>query len=434
MPQTNIPAAIEGFGEALLQRRQRLAQEQLKQQYATDLQETLANPSAQAFANLSTKYPQQREAFKQSWDMLNDDQKQTEFLVGVQAFNAINSGNVDVAKTLLDQRIEAMKNAGQNTRNLDAMRLTLDSDPKTVQAELGFVLSAVDPERWEKIAVAGSAIPKQQALTEEAIAKAKKAGIDAKFAEAEIVSRLNLNKAQIENYASQQEIARENLKIAKLNADLQREQNALKRQELQQKINEATQARDDKVNQKQSEANNVLATFDNALNSIDGLLGNWGKDREGKIDVTKPSMTVRGVTGPIQSRLPTVTQAGADFEENLASLESQAFLSQVDKMRGLGALTEREGGRLVNALGSLSLRQSPEQLGRNLLEIQRLMMKARTEVERKYGVTLPPDRPKGPGGAEVPPPQVPSAMGQAVNQVAPGMPSGFRVLGRETPR
>ena len=54
------------------------------------------------------------------------------------------------------------------------------------------------------------------------------------------------------------------------------------------------------------------------------------------------------------------------------------------------------------------------------------MLKGRTEVERKYGVSLPPDRPAGPGGAEVPPPQVPSAIGQATNAA---MPSGFRVLG-----
>jgi hypothetical protein len=50
-------------------------------------------------------------------------------------------------------------------------------------------------------------------------------------------------------------------------------------------------------------------------------------------------------------------------------------------------------------------------------------------------VSLAPDRPAGPGGSEVPAPQVPSAMGQATNAATrPAMPSGFRVLGRETPR
>jgi hypothetical protein len=138
---------------------------------------------------------------------------------------------------------------------------------------------------------------------------------------------------------------------------------------------------------------NVLADTDNVLNTADRLLANYGKDKKGKIDPTKPNNVVRSATGAVESRLPTIFQSTADFEALLESMESQAFLSQVNKMRGLGALTEREGGRLTSALGSLRLTQSPEQLGRNILEIQRLMLKGRAELEKKYGVSVPPDRP-----------------------------------------
>jgi len=126
--------------------------EQAKQRYAADLQATFANPTPQAFATLSAKYPQQREAFKQSWDMLNKDQQDSEFISGAQAFNALNAGNVPAAKSLLDQRISAMTNAGQDARKLQTMRDALEGgDTKSVQANLGFVLSAVDPERWDKM-------------------------------------------------------------------------------------------------------------------------------------------------------------------------------------------------------------------------------------------------------------------------------------------
>ncbi len=126
--------------------------EQVRQQYAADLQATFSNPTPQAFAALSAKYPQQREAFKQSWDMLNKDQQDSEFVSGAQAFNALNAGNVPAAKSLLEQRISAMANAGQDTRKLQSMRDALEGgDVKAVQANLGFVLSAVDPDRWDKM-------------------------------------------------------------------------------------------------------------------------------------------------------------------------------------------------------------------------------------------------------------------------------------------
>lgn len=222
------------------------------------------------------------------------------------------------------------------------------------------------------------------------------------------------------------DMAREDAKIKKIEADLRKETNDLRRQELRQNLEIAQMERAEKAAVRESEARNVLGDIDNVLNTADRLLANWGKDKSGKVDITKPNSTVRSATGPIESRLPTISQDTADFEALLEAMESQAFLSQVSKMRGLGALTEREGGRLVSALGSLRLSQSPEQLGRNIMEIQRLVLKGRNEMERKYGISAEPDRPAGPGGAEVP-----SAMGQATNRAMTGMPSGFRVLGRE---
>jgi hypothetical protein len=420
--------------------KQAIQRQQLFQDKVNDIRtKGLGNASAEDFFELQLLTDEKTAgAIRQGFEAFDKNQQQSILKFGSEVLSALSNDQPEIAIDRLTTRATALRNSGrpedlQQAQVLESQAEVVKTNPDFARFDLSYRLAALPggKEYLENILQ----VQKAPSVVAEAVAKAKKAGVEAKFAEAEIVSRLDLNKAQIENYASQQEIARENLKIAKLEADLKREENALKRQELQQKIDEAKKTRDEKVVQKQSEANNVLATFDNALNSIDGLLSNWGKDKQGNIDIKKANTTVESATGPISSRMPTFLQSTADFEENLASLESQAFLSQVDKMRGLGALTEREGGRLVNALGSLSLRQSPEQLGRNLLEIQRLMLKARAEVERKYGVTLPPDRPQGPGGSEVPPPQVPSAMGQATNAaVRQTMPSGFRVLGRETPR
>jgi hypothetical protein len=234
----------------------------------------------------------------------------------------------------------------------------------------------------------------------EAKSKAEKAATEAKFGEAKAVADLNLTDAQIKNYAVQQDIARQNQRIAAMQAQAAKEGNVLKQQELQLKIDTAREARDQSVRDKYSQAQNVLATFDNTLVSVDKILNNWGKTKDGKIDPNLSNSTVKSATGPVQSRIFTTSQDVADFEEQVASLESQAFLSQVEKMRGLGALTEKEGARLVNALASLSLRQSPKQLAENMLVVRELMQKAKDSAAAKYGnLQSEPTTPAAPAAA-----------------------------------
>jgi hypothetical protein len=143
------------IGESIRGIRQSRAQAQeaaqLKEQYSADLQEAFNVGTPAAFAKLTAKYPQQREAFKQSYDMLSTDQQNNEFMAGVQAFNAIQSGNVGAAKSLLDTRIEAARNSGMDTSKLETMRQGLDADPKFVQGTLGMTLSLLDPDRWSKM-------------------------------------------------------------------------------------------------------------------------------------------------------------------------------------------------------------------------------------------------------------------------------------------
>ena len=55
-------------------------------------------------------------------------------------------------------------------------------------------------------------------------------------------------------------------------------------------------------------------------------------------------------------------------------------------MKGLGALSDAEGKKLSAALQNFSLRQSPERLMENVREAQRLLLKARENVARRYGV------------------------------------------------
>lgn len=150
--------------------------------YQQDVASAFENPSHEAFAALTAKHPDQREALSQSWGMLSKAQQDSEFLTGSQAFNALQSGNVDAAKSVLDAQISAMQNSGKDAKKLEAMRSTIDTDPKLAAAQLGFVLSSVDPDRWAKMGAEKRAIEMAPSKLAESEAIATIKGIESQFA------------------------------------------------------------------------------------------------------------------------------------------------------------------------------------------------------------------------------------------------------------
>lgn len=193
-----IGAGIQEMQAATALKQQQLEEKRqaqaLQEQYARDLQSTLQNPTAQGFAALTAKYPKQREAFESSWKTLTDAQKDAEFSAGTQAFNAIQSGRPDVAKTQLEERIAAMQNAGRDPGKLIQMRDALDRDPKLVAGQIGIVLSSIDPDRWSK-----TTKTQQEAELHPLISAEKRAGIENIQSQiAERADRLGLDRDKLQ--------------------------------------------------------------------------------------------------------------------------------------------------------------------------------------------------------------------------------------------
>lgn len=360
----------------------------LSKQYSEDLHTTLSNPTPQAFAALIAKYPKQREAFKDSWGILNKDQQDQQFSAGTQAYSAIQKGKPEVAVDLLDKQIAAMENSGQDAGNLTKIKEAVQRDPKGAGAQIALSLSSFDPDRWGKIAgeMRESALAPSE-LTESQ-AKASKAATDAKFAESKAVQDLAKGGWDISKIQNDIGISRQNAQIAAMNAATARQANGiksegnnLKLQELQLKLQDKVAARDAAVNQKAAEVTNARGSIDNFLNTADRVLK------------TDPDV-IGSAAGPISSRTPTLSSDTADFEELITTLGSQAFLAQIPNMKSMGALSEKEGDKLQSSLQNLSLRQSPERLTENVREAQRLLLKSRENLARKYGVPdVTPDTP-----------------------------------------
>ena len=156
-----------------------------------------------------------------------------------------------------------------------------------------------------------------------------------------------------------------------MEAALKREDNGLKRQDLQLKIDDARTKQADAVRGKVSEITSARASIDNMIDTADRLLAHPGKE---------------AALGSVASKVLTLRQDTADFEELVGNLDAQSFIAQIPAMKGLGALSDAEGKKLSAALQSFSLRQSPEQFDKNVKIAQTLMGEARKTLAKKFGM------------------------------------------------
>lgn len=351
------------------------------QQYVADLQTYLSKPTAQGASAMMAKYPESQKAMAASFDVYNKGQKEDIFKAGTQAYSAIQNGRPDLASSILDERIAAAENSGADTTDLVSLKQSLERDPRAAGAGLALTMSALDPDGWSKIAGEQRAAEKAPAELSLAESKAGKAAVDAKFAESKAVQDLTKGGWEIQKLANDINISRQNSQIAAINSSISREKNDLKRQELGLKLQEKIDKRDAAVNEKAAEVTAGRATIDNMLNTADRVL-------------QTPMDVIGSAAGPISSRAPTLSQDTADFEELVNTLSSQAFMAQIPALKGMGALSNAEGEKLQSSLQNLSLRQSPERLVENVKEAQRLILKSRENLSKKFGVPdVTPDTP-----------------------------------------
>lgn len=387
-PTSNLVRAINIKGAVDQQRQQEAAAQQAtqaRQQLQADLASLGPNATPAALSQLMVKYPQMSEEFKRTYDILNTEQQKSRVDQASQIYAALNAGQPDIAQRLLGEQAAAYRNSGleKEAKTLEDLSELVRVSPDTARTSTGlFLASAMGPEKFTSTFTGLERERAEKALDPSRLteqqAKAQKAAVDARFAESEAVLDLEKKGWDITKIQEDIAVAKENARIAAIDKQLQREQNELKRQELQQKLVDAQSARDTKVREKAAEVESARFNIDNMLNTADRIL-------------QTPIGVVEDATGPISSRMVTLDQDTADFEQLVENFDAQAFLAQIPNIKGMGALSDAEGKKLAAALQSFSLRQSPARLMENVREAQRLLIKARENVAREHGVpdTIP---------------------------------------------
>lgn len=135
----------------------------------------------------------------------------------------------------------------------------------------------------------------------------------------------------------------------------------------------------------QIEGEGVISTFDRTIGTIDNILGSEG---------FSAAIGAKGLTNYLPGTSAQTTKA------LIETLKSQTFLNEIEKMKGMGALSEKEGEKLSAAVGALNLDMPEADFAKSLREIKDYMSKGRERAARKYGIVLPSEpvieqKPKG---------------------------------------
>ena len=305
----------------------------------------------------------------------------------------------EYALNLVDRQIEAAQNADDKPtlgfyNNLRSMmvkdgKLADAESLQNVEMMLGATLAAVPgaKEMFENLNVRQD-VRKKELMTPEEVRKARaeadKAVVDANWAETNVFANLANMGLNLSDQVKDPEIRKQIDALAKLKSEEAKAVSELQREKLGLEIAKMEQAMVDLEAKKADEIRVAKVQAERGSQLIDQIMAiGYRKDLGGITDV------FGSATGTFQSGIFTFDQDVADLEEAVKTLQSQVFLSEVGKMRGLGTLTDAEGIRLEQSIRSLSFRQSRDQFVDNLLMIQKLLKKNAEETEKKFGRNVP---------------------------------------------
>lgn len=312
-----------------------LAQQQAQaaqQQYHSDVLAAMNNPTPQNFAGLALKYPAQREAIKQSWETQSEGERKAQGDAAAQAYSALLAGKPDIAKQVVQTRIDALTNSGQDPSAEKNILSILQSNPQQAQAALGFTLAHIgDPKAFAtqfgslgQENRAAEAAPGQLTKTQEEILTAQQkrrlAEFDAQIASADSETKRGQLQLERDKFVAEQ---------------------GIKKQAVQSGSQDAADT-----------GNFLISTIKSAANH--------------------PGLKTGTGTGSSISSFFNSSDA-SDFRAIVDTIKSQQFLNEVKKLKEAGAtlgqVTENEGKKLENNIANLDYTKGSTESFKNRLNI-----------------------------------------------------------------
>jgi len=162
---TNMPDPGQAFMQAFQQAQQqravqqqqqaKLVQEQSRQQrYSQWVQRLRSDRSPETMSEFMLEFPEQSEAISKAFEPMDDAKKQTQLGFYGQALSALDRGDKDAAKQVVQSRLAAARNtigAEQEVKELEYGLSMIDSNPDALRDSLASTVFTLDPERYKTL-------------------------------------------------------------------------------------------------------------------------------------------------------------------------------------------------------------------------------------------------------------------------------------------
>ena len=336
------------------------------------------NFDATKLIDLSMRMPKDRaKAMQDAISLRSDEQQKNDLLEQTTLMSALVSGKLDVAREMISTKISTFINTPgkeNEAKHMEAMLAGLeDDDPSDVIVGIGSIISQFKggPEALE-------AIQKQQQGADtlrEGRAKADIAEVDAKYAEQS--KRLNL--AKIESDIS---LAKERERLRAMEAVTARMNAGIARDTLLLEYENAKTDYKNKVLDRAAEAEAGQYGVASARQAVDDLKNHQGFS------------ALFGAKVPYAASIPGSDAAGANAL--LDQLKAKVFVIGAQKMKGLGALGEKEGEKIEAEVAALNPNMSESDAKAALSRIGYSMNVLDKLHQKRYGVP-PADTFRGAG-------------------------------------
>lgn len=357
--QTPTQAIAQGFqlGAGIRDDQQQQAALQAQQQAAQQQQQALrgllTNPRASAddYAAATLLFPGLKDQVKQAWDMKNTAQQESMARDNGQVFAALQSNKPEVAIQFLQRRADAMEGAGADPREIQQLRTQaqiIEADPAYARSSIGMFLSGTEAGR--KVLTAAAGMGQEQRAAEKAPAELAKLNAEAGIATVEAENAPTKTNLANVNAAEDIETKRANREIAALDTQIKQANSETQRGELILKRDAAQAALDAKKLEKAEGAQSKLDKIDLSLNTVNAIFNHPGM---------KSVLGFGGVgslTGKLSGHIPGSDRK--DLQGLVDTLQAQQFLTGVQNLVGMGALSDAEGKKIGSAVASLDLDQS----------------------------------------------------------------------------
>lgn len=342
-------------------------------QYRSDLESAYKSKKPEDFSALIAKYPGQREALVESWKILSPSQKEKQFREGLNLYQALRTAP-EFGIRMLEDRIVAEQNAGNDTRDLELMLAQAKTDPDMAIGNLSLVLSAADTEKWAGINLERRKRDLEPYDRTKAAADAQKAAIESGFLESEKALQMERDGWNIQKTIEDVETSRLNRKLAVMQKTAKNTTDDLKARKLEEEIRKLENDRNTKIKDRMAEGEAKIRSYDNAMSTIDDALG----FEEDVFD---------DVTGKFDDFFGNWQEDEVELGGIIDTIRSQTFINNVEQLSG--TLTDEDAKQLMISIKNIDPGQNDaSSLRKNLTRIKELLSQARQVAVDQYGAPI----------------------------------------------